>query len=158
MRYTLERNDMVVKVIARRDSRDASLGPAAVLEQDGAALEFTERAPGLFEAMVPAGPEQEIRIVAGIEGSARERRRRLVSSPSDVIVAEKQVDPVAGLDFGRLARATGGQALKEGVPLPQVDSTQRSLQLAALWPWSLLLALLMYLSEIAWRRRGGPDA
>src|SRR5690606_34542857 len=108
--------------------------PAAMLEGSGVALEFSERAPGLFEATLTASAEEEVRILAGLEGAPRNLRTRLVSTMGDVVRPEKQIDPEAGLDLGRLARATGGQVLPSNASPPPARTDQPSLGLALLWP------------------------
>jgi hypothetical protein len=152
MRYELERDETSLKVIAQRDSGNAGIRPVAMLDSGGLSLDFNERAPGLFEAVLPASLREDVRIVAGVEGTGRNPRTRLVSTSIDAVHAETQVDPVEALDLERLSRATGGHVLEPGGKMPSVESSARSLGLAALWPWCLLLALLAYLAEITYRR------
>jgi hypothetical protein len=141
MHYTVERDKSGITVIARRETRDAGVLPAAVLEPTGAALAFSERAPGWFEARLPASLDAEVRLLAGAAGP----RTRLVSMPGDIIASEKQVDPAATLDLDRLAELTGANSA--------ANDARRSLDLVTLWPWLLALALLVYLSELIYRRR-----
>jgi len=74
------------------------------------------------------------------------------------------VDPVRGLDLEALAKATGGTYLAPaGFASGRFDATEsnssrgsfdRSSSLSAtrLWPGLFLIALLLYLGEIIWRR------
>jgi len=156
MNYELLRNGTSLKVLARRDSEDSRLRPAAMLVEGRKPLQFMERAPGFFEANLPVSQTDELRIVAGIEGSPLPLHTRLVSAASDFVLAERQVDPDHALDLQRLSRATGGQLLGADAAMPKNASNVRSLSAPALWPWCALLALLLYLAEIVHRRRVGP--
>lgn len=153
-RYTAERRDQVVTVTARRQGGPAELRPHANrLEapgRAGAALEFRQLTPDYFTAEVVADPAREIRVQADVGTLLA------VAAGSDV-AAETQVDPARGLPLADLARVTGGVSVDASrdtplLPSPAPAAGAASLSLLELRPWAALLALLVYLAEIAWRR------
>ena len=85
-----------------------------------------------------------------------------MSTSLDDVSAETQVDPVRGLDLEALAKATGGAYLEPaGFSSGRFDRApddsaafdrSGSLSATRLWPGLFLLALLLYLGEIVWRR------
>jgi Ca-activated chloride channel family protein len=156
MRYELDRYDGKLRILAHRQTRDSRLVPVLRLD-DGTPISLVERAPGTFRALLPVKPADDVRIVAELQGPNRSLSRRLVSSAGEAVAPEKQVDPAVGLDLAGLAELTGGKTLDAGTTtLPPLGPTLASLGLVVLWPWALALALLTYLSEIAWRRRTPP--
>ena len=115
---------------------------------------FRERADGLFDARFVLAPEREARLVAGAAGG--EARTRLVSPAREDVAGELNVDPLAALDLERLAAATGGRfssAARNPDFVPPVGGGPSPVGVRDLAPWCLLLALLAYLTDLAWRRR-----
>jgi Ca-activated chloride channel homolog len=156
VRYELDRYDGELRILAHRQTRDSAVMPLLRLE-DGTPIPLVERAPGVFRALLPVDVEEDVRIVAELQGASRSLSRRLVSLASEAIAPEKQVDPATGLDLARLAELTGGKTLDaRATTLPPLGPALASLGVVTLWPWALALALLAYLAEIAWRRRTSP--
>lgn len=158
--YQIKRDDYQVAVIAKRYSKQSSLYPQASLLDDSdnnlQSLNFRELAPGLFRANLIANPNDDIRIKAGVDNSAHLFNTRLVSMANEDVFPEKQVDPLLGLDLTRLSEVTGGNVVQSETPQiaqHNVDTQQTSLTLSKLWPYFLLLALLIYLAELIYRRR-----
>jgi Mg-chelatase subunit ChlD len=160
--YEIRRNDMKVRITARRNSRNPDLRPEArIIEKEekaegpGEAVSFRQRAPGLFEADLILDPDEDIRVSASVEEGDSASRSLLVSMAREDVFPETQVDPLKGLDLGKLALATGGQRIEAGDPRivrPVAGANQLSLALSKLWPYLLLLALLTYLAELVYRR------
>jgi len=116
-------------------------------------LRFLERAPGYFEARFPVRPSHEVRLVAG---AGSQVAVRLVSDAHADVAPERQVDPRMALDLQALARATAGEhaSLFDAAELPlTTGGAHAPVEVRPLWPWLLLVALLLYLCELAWRRR-----
>ena len=152
-RFAVDRHDHQITVTARRYADRAGAVPqASVLNEQGREvqpLEFRQLSPGHFVASTVSAPAKEVRVAAGGQFFA--------SSPAADVSAETQVDPETALDLAALAQATGGvfvdaaQSAALGTrPATRTDSS--SLSLFELWPHATLLALLVYLAEIAYRR------
>ncbi len=82
---------------------------------------------------------------------------RLVSAAAEDLAGEKQVDIADAVDMEALAEATQGDTIDVSQPqslnLSMTGADARgSMALMKLWPWMLLLALLVYLAELTWRR------
>ena len=161
--FTIERKDHEITVTAERRVREPET-PHAVLLSNGAEAErelvFRERAEGLFSARFVLAPEREARLLAGSLGETP--RFRLVSPAAEDVAPELNVDPQGALDLQRLAGATGGRALEVrelGGFSPPIGGGVAPVGLRDLAPWCLLLALLVYLGDLAWRRRpSAPSA
>lgn len=160
-RYSLERDgsQMVFSAIGR--GMNAKAPVVSRVGENGAfgeVLPLRERAPGHYEARFFVAADQEVRLVAETgEGSALQRAR-LVSSAHADVAAEDQVDPRGALDLAALANATGGSVVASGAGLaslvPSVGGGLAPVSITRLWPWFILLALLIYLIEIYYRRSG----
>jgi hypothetical protein len=168
--YTIRRHDQVVEVTARRDSRDTTLMPhAAMLGPDDratTAVPFRQVAPSEFLASLTVDPRANVRLVAEARGAdaaaAGLQPTRLVSSAADDVAPERQVDPEHALDLQALSLATGGTytdpaTLAAGRPAGPAAAgagtpDRASLAVFRLWPLLLVLGLLLYLAEIAYRR------
>jgi Mg-chelatase subunit ChlD len=170
-RYALRREGSRMTLSARRYSPAATHYPqAAVLDAGGQAgqeaqrqdtLRFNQLAPGYFVADFAVDPATELRVSAAavdVSGQSRPRGElRLVSMPGEDVAAENQVDPAAGLDLQALAQATAGAFIDiadaTGAQFAAgLSEGQSALKLYRLWWWALLLALLVYLGELIWRR------
>lgn len=160
-RFSLAEDGARLEVIAER--REPSAPPprgerlpdagAGAGDGSGEPLDFLERAPGRFVALLDRDPAAAVRIIAGA-GSAR-GGVRLVSPARAGESPERQVDPARALDLPALAAATGGQvvpplALRGFLP-PAGGGTARR-DLLELAPLCLALALLAFLAEIFYRR------
>jgi Mg-chelatase subunit ChlD len=168
--YEVRRDDHEVFVTARRTSRDSALYPEAVLldadNRETGRVGFREVAPGHFSGRVSADPKIGVRLVASAHSPAAsqvaQQPTRLVSAALDDVSAERQVDPVRGLDLEALAQATtASYTSPEQMAVGALASIGgsgvssdivESLSARRLWPALLLLALLIYLVEITWRR------
>jgi uncharacterized protein YegL len=164
-RFEIERPDQVVAVTARRYADRGALWPRAALldEQgrEGRPLEFRQLSPGHFRAETVVDPRKEVRAsavaVGGSAGTPVGPAALLVSAAAADVSREQQVDPETALNLPGLAKVTGGvfvdatrsAALAPG-PVPRTASA--SLALLELWPYATLAALLLYLSELLYRR------
>ncbi len=150
---------------ARRYSPVASLYPqASLLDGQGntdEALRFQQLAPGFFAAQWMADPSTELRVNArslDIGGAPPPRgETRLVSMAGADVANEYQVDPQLSLNLQALATATAGNSIDP--TQPQTDDFNATLQagmgslrLYSLWWYALLLGLLLYLTELVYRR------
>jgi hypothetical protein len=167
--YSVSRQDHVITVAARRQSRDATLQPtAAVLDESGAAgqaLAFHQAAPGHFTATLALDPRATVRLLAAArnENDAGRQPTRLISMPLDDVSPEQQVDPDRGLDLEALAAATGGEygdaasvasggAGRAAAPAPDSQARSQAWSVFRLWPLLLVVALSLYLGEVVYRR------
>lgn len=165
-RFEVVRSDQNLTVNARRyDDRSDAVPRVSILDAAGGTerpLEFRRLTPGHFSASLVVDPGQPARLRAGATDENDPARTSaetlLVSDASADISAETQVDPATALDLPGLATATGGSfadAMKTAAlgpnPVPPVVSA--SLSLRELWPYLALLALLLYIAELAHRRR-----
>jgi len=153
--FRMERRDHELWITAEPLVAAPGWPEARLLEEDGSerAVEFRERAPGWFTSVVPWSPQSEARMLAGAAlGSGR--MLRLVSPAREDVVDELQVDPDRRLDLSELAAATGGSlidAVDAGRPLATAGG-QAPRSLLDLAPVALLLALLVFLGELLYRR------
>jgi Ca-activated chloride channel family protein len=168
--YSTRRVDHELEVIAVRTTREGGWQPSATLLNDanqaGAVVPFREIAPGRFSAVMPIDPSSPVPVIASAHQSSApaEHREvtRIMSTSLDDVSAETQVDPVKGLDLEALSKATGGAYLEPaafasgryGEAAAPAVAFDRSGSLSAtrLWPALFLLTLLVYMSEIVWRR------
>lgn len=163
--YQVERDGRRVLVTARRLARDESIHPEASLvgTEAGRAttMPFREVAPGFFEAETTVGADEVFHAIATArrtsDGSGWQATR--VVAPADAgRSAERQVWPEDGIDLERLAKVTGGAYTSpEGRAdaLTPPTAVPEALGAFDAWPlWRLLvwLALIAYVSEVAWRR------
>jgi hypothetical protein len=80
---------------------------------------------------------------------------RLVSTARADVAPERNVDPDRALDLDLLARATGGTTVAAAALaqfVPAAAGASDPVATLPLWPWCLLLALLLFLGDLAWRR------
>lgn len=163
--FELLRTDARLTLRAHRNGGTFELVPqAALLDAAGQPerpVEFRRLSPDDFEAELPFEPAREARFTAQAidpaNGHAFGAAVRLVSDARADVAPERQVAPNAILDLAALARATGGiavDATKSGAlaatPTPPVSPT--SIALVEIWPYVALLALLLYLAELTYRR------
>ena len=168
--YSVRRTDHELEVTAVRTSREADWYPTAQLlndaNQPSGDVPFREVAPGRYSGTMAIDPSAPVRVLAAahqtsVPTQARELTR-VMSTSLDDVSAETQVDPVRGLDLEALAKATGGTYLEPaGFSSGRFDRApddsatfdrSGSLSATRLWPGLFLIALLLYLGEIVWRR------
>lgn len=147
-------------VLANRVSPNEALIPQAQIYNldstlaDEEMYSFTETAPGLFELDMYSNSDEDllIGVSAGMESSVWRSASLAISDE----VQENQVDPMDGLDLVGLSEATGGLSLLEldddSIALASVSSGELSFVVVQIWPWLLLLAILLYLGDILYRR------
>lgn len=165
--YDIARAEFSVTVTARRMGRDRDIVPAAWMLDEVAVpdeLTFLQRSPDLYEANLQIPHGQLVRVEAvsrhtdkPINYEKTSRKYRLASAAYDGITPERQVSP-NGLDMGRLRMLSGGEVLDRGNPVlsPSVSKNDdRSLSVKNIWPYLLLLAILVYLLELFYRRWPG---
>ena len=114
------------------------------VDDGGAGLSFIEMAPGWFRSDLIVPASEDVRLLNPLTN------RHLVANTA--LSAETQVDPGRRLDLGRLAEVTGGAALHRGDASSGIPLNAGALSIHKLWPWLVLLALLVYLGELLYRR------
>ncbi len=108
-------------------------------------LQWLASGPGQYRSSLTWPNEQEFRLQSG-------DAQFLVSPAASDAAPELQVDPIRVMPLAELAQLSGGGGLPEpGAPL--VSSEGRSLRLQEYAPWLLIAALLMFLTDIFYRRR-----
>jgi len=136
-RYRLTRRGAFLHLDALR--LRAAPPPRAII--GSTPIEFRQRARDRFTASLPWPPEQEARILAG--------STRLVSDAWGDIAPEPMVEHA--LDLPALAESTGGRVLRRGES-PVAGGGSAPVALTRLRPALLLLALLVLLAELVYRR------
>ena len=142
-----------VEVEARRAAQGRS-SPQVTVE-GGVVLALREVAPGVFRGARAAAMGDDVLLTAE-DGSGW--RHLVVSDALDASVDERQVDPRAALPLRALAAYTGGAfvASGEAVPALELRRSGSPLQVVPLWPWVVLLSLLLFLFDVFDRRRAVP--
>lgn len=159
------RPDMVVTLDRRFDRLRVAaqrLGPAsadaagrapqiALLDAAGRTArrvdDVEERAPGLFVADMPLPSDQAARVVVR---DGDEVARAADAAASDVR-PERAMPSAFALPLADLARRTGGWH-RAGDATPGPMQATAGWRATDLWPWLALLALGLYLVDIAYRR------
>ena len=169
-RFEIERNDGRVLLTARRYGKSVDSAPQAVIldsaGQRGARIEFRQLTTDRFVAELGVDPAIEFRAGAtAIDATNRSLQPEtfLVSEAAADIASESQVDPAASLDLRALAQATSGVVIDAARPADarfaaSSGGSGRSLTSYNLWWYTLLLALLLYLAELIYRRWPRADA
>ncbi|RIV92808.1 VWA domain-containing protein [Aurantiacibacter xanthus] len=136
-----------VVVDVRREGEGAGtpqIRAAIGTDGDLRVVEALAAGPAHYTATIAADPRQEVRI----EVSQAGRSRRLVVPPSQGAGPVDRVMPV-----GELAIASGGVSVQAGERLPVwPDGSGTGHDVFALARWLALLALLLYLADVALRR------
>ncbi|MCK5943482.1 MAG: hypothetical protein KAI24_15985, partial [Planctomycetes bacterium] len=140
------------------EARRAVAGAAApqLRLADGDPVQLHEVAPGVFRGARVAPLGADLLLVAGDGGGWR---HLLCSAGLDAEVAETQVDPRRAMPLAEIAAFTDGAFVAPGAAVPAL-SLRRSgvpMKVVPLWPWLVLLSLLLYLFDV-YDRRGGRDA
>ncbi|MDM3872154.1 VWA domain-containing protein [Porticoccus sp. W117] len=152
--YSVERKSQGFYVVARRMGSNENLRPTATRLDSDLELEFKERAPGHFEALLAPALAEDIPIRAGVAGKAG-RQTHLVASLSAWRAPETQLSPADKLDLEALAAKTGGSVLTDDTSAAvefSVEGDNSSVSIVGLWPYILSLALLFYFGDILYRR------
>ena len=121
------------------------------MEKEPNPLQLLRTAPNLFESELQMRRDEDLRVV--VESGAH--RVRIADSARSDIAMETRVDPAATLDLTRLSDVSGGEILVPSTMSEQaaiVGEGELSFIVVRLWPWILLLALLVYLSDLLYRR------
>ena len=160
--FQVTRRGAEVQVRATRLVDTQVLPQLQRLLDDGslAAITMERRAPRVFTAALNVDPEIEVRLL-GTTQQGVGAPQRLVSPARADVSAPNQVDPSQRLDLKQLASLTNGDAL--GVSelsgwQPTLGGGETSLSVRKLWLWCLALALLLYLTDILYRRLPARDS
>jgi hypothetical protein len=137
-RYRLVRRGAALRLEARR-RRPA---PPPTARAGETPFDFRLRAPDLFVASLPWPPERDARVITG--GGTR-----LASDAFGDVAPETMVE--LPLDLPALAAATGGRVLRAGAR-PVAGGGTAPVSLTRLRPALLLAALLLFLTELLYRR------
>ena len=154
----MERRDHEIIVTARRRVRTDVRPRATRLDVTGSPaddISFRVRADGVWTARFVADPADEVRLICGTDRGPQHGEHRLVSDVRGDISAETQVAPERGLDLISAAEATGGvhQDIRSpSLQTPTAAGGSSPVTVTPLWTWCLLLSLVAYLLDIAWRR------
>ena len=158
LRFSMERRDHEIIVTARRRVRTDVRPRATRLDVTGSPaddISFRVRADGVWTARFVADPADEVRLICGTDRGPQHGEHRLVSDVRGDISAETQVAPERGLDLISAAEATGGvhQDIRSpSLQTPTAAGGSSPVTVTPLWTWCLLLSLVAYLLDIAWRR------
>lgn len=142
---------ITLQVRQLNDNHDAL--QAKWLNQDGttfSSVALTEQAQGLFRAEQPFANDK----AALLQLDDGHTLLRFADRAHSDILPERQVPEQQALPLPRLAKLTGGQYSQLSQTMPQGNSTKGNAAIAAYawWPWLLLLGLVLYLSDILYRR------
>jgi len=145
-------------VTARRLVNEVVEPRLSIIDAEGrveARNAFQTIAPGLFRWILPIDTEEIVRLK--IESDPPGKTGWLVASdPMDDHTHEEQVNLDNGLDLKSLASLTGGQAFQKTANINATPwsraTTLSGHRVWPLWPWCLVLALLIFLAEILVRR------
>ena len=150
--FEIARRDFEITLTAKRRGTSSSLPVAKVLDSELAIQpQFSEVAPGLFEARFLLPAESPLHIEAASALMPQRITRLVLDSFSDR-VPELQVDSRNKLNLEDLAAATGGQVRDSKTPRPTM-SEGTAIRLREYAPWLLALSLLLFLCDIYTRRR-----
>lgn len=150
-RFSATRWGREVLVVAERQRPHQLLPAIAFASQERSTPAFHEVSADRFEARFPLIESQELQLLAGVRGEAL--LQRVVAEAPQALVREQQVDPAQAMPLATMASRTGGANLGAGPGASLSFSTGSQHGLRALAPWFLAVALLMFLSDLLWRRR-----
>ncbi len=117
------------------------------------ARDLEETAPGRFQTVFYVESEQSVDLLFTTDAAAA-WRYRVCSDPLDVRAPELQVDPEGRLDLVRAASVTGGAVLDpaDASAAWSGKTGGGGWSASRVWPWLVLAALFLYLTEILLRR------
>ena len=142
--YQVLRQGDHVYVDAVRNGAGDDVRPALRAVEGDIELSFNEMAPGWFRSDLVVPMSEALRLLNPVTD-----RHLIVNS---VLSAETQVDPWRGLDLESLSDMTGGARLSHGETSSGIPLSTSALSVRQLWPWLLVLALLVYFGELVYRR------
>ncbi|MCG8651907.1 MAG: hypothetical protein MI861_18855 [Pirellulales bacterium] len=108
-------------------------------------------------AQLPAAPPGETLRLECSSNRMPGRSKRLAAASA--VVSERSVDPDRGINLRELASVSGGQVVSLDGQWSSLSPLNRSgKHLRPLSSWLLALALLLFVSELIWRRRPQPNS
>lgn len=157
--FRLDRRGEVVHLDVERLVRVPLAPELAHVSENGdaeEALALRETAPGRWRVTF-AWPEARPLRIAASSATMPAYGHRLASGAGAGTAPELQVDPGNGFPMAEAASVTGGQAfaVSETALRAPVSTGDAPVRLAPVWPWFLLIALLVYVAEVYLRRRVG---
>lgn len=150
--FTLRRAHERLHVEARSAVRGAPAPRLARADGDDGPMALAEVAPGVFRGALVCGTDEDVQLVAA-DGAGWQHR--LCDDAGAAVAAERQVDPRRALPLAAVADYSGGAFVPPGagVPTLAVARAGAPLQASPVWPWAVLLALILYLFDVYDRRR-----
>ncbi|MCY4656101.1 MAG: VWA domain-containing protein [Gammaproteobacteria bacterium] len=159
--YKIDLQRLNNTVYARLAGLQSAEAPSLVRFQDSVASpEFAEpvalaqMAPNLYQARFDI-PNNET-IYLGIEDTTKQRWIYAVDQAASDQSLESQVHPEDALSLQDLAEFTGGQVLSQSSIMSleslSLSPGELSFVVTRLWPWLVLLALIVYFGELVYRR------
>lgn len=148
---TLTRDGDRLTIVAQRAPGDDGAAPVVRLSgRTGGPVALDEMAPGLFVGTVALAADR-LALVEARDGDAT---IRAADRPASDIAPPEALPLNGALPLARLAARTGGTHLADpAAPLPVVDAIRAGEDDALpLWSWLSLIALLLYLGELLYRR------
>jgi hypothetical protein len=121
----------------------------AVHASDGATATVSARqvAPGRYEASISAGADQTLAVSLAAEDASPSATRYVTPDPDE----EYRLRPPDETALRGIARATGGRYEPALDDLQRTDAMKRTTS-RALWPWLVVLAVVVWLADIGLRR------
>jgi len=150
-RFSLTRRGREVVLTAERQGVHRLLPAARIAGANANLSSFLEVSADRFEARFPYAEDQELRVLAGVEN--QELAQRLTAEAPVALLREHQVDSAKALPMAAMAAQSGGVNLADAPTSSLPFSRGSETRLRNLAPWFLALALLLFFSEIYWRRR-----
>ena len=154
---TTRRDGVRLHIELRREVRAKVIPQLQVLARPGqevtlSEVSLREVAPGVFQGALVAAMTDSVRLMASTVGGWQ---HRICSDALSARAPETQVDPRFALPMAKIAAASGGQHVAAGQKVPplKVSRIGAPMQIVALWPWLLLLALVLYVLDVWHRRR-----
>ena len=150
--YTFELRRAAERLHVEARSAVQGAAPPQLVDAAGDGVRLEEVAPGVFRGAVIAAAGDDVRLIAS---DAAGWRHRLCSDAGAAAVDERQVDPRAALPLAEIASYSGGAYVSPGGVVPQLELARAGtpLQATRLWPWLILLTLILYLFDVYDRRR-----
>jgi len=150
-RFSIARHGREVVLTAERQGSHRKLPAARIFGAEAMLPGFLEVAADRLEARFPYAEDLELRLLAGVEG--QELKQRVAAEAPQALLRELQVDPARAMPMAAMAAQSGGINLADSPSASLPFSGGSETRLRHLAPWFLALALLLFFSEIYWRRR-----
>jgi Mg-chelatase subunit ChlD len=153
---TLTQKHNQFTLMAQRQSSSATAPPSAqLLNWQGNPLSvpviFQEKAPGLFMAKWTLEPSQDA-LVQVQSGTRNQYISALAGADKR---NDNQINPSQALDMAKLAKLTSGQTITPSLLdewQPPTSVSGGTWKVSPLWPYLLLMALMLYLLDLIYRR------